>query len=185
MSSQRKSQVEANDELEDVEKAKETAKELVWFHSVAKAILKKDLEEGRIPDSVKAREAYGLNPEFRKFPFKNFSTNFNNLRARVNKFQDSAAFDINALANDQRLYPPAAITSRGYPFWPNSEARRLLKADVDKGKHNEMTPQELHGEEPAYQVFPLPVFRQHIYQEVRGRKERAYWQHRKQNKKKK
>jgi hypothetical protein len=34
-------------------------------------------------------------------------------------------------------------------------------------------------------VFPLPVFRQHIYQEVRGRKERAYWQHRKRNEKKK
>jgi hypothetical protein len=68
---------------------------------------------------------------------------------KLKQRKESAAFDSNVLANDQQLYPTAAITQCRYPQWSNLEAKRLLKADVDEGK-------------PEYQVFPLGVLETHL-----------------------
>jgi hypothetical protein len=55
------------------------------------------------------------------------------------------------------------------------EAERLLKIDVNNGKHNEMLPEVLCLTNLAYEEFPLKIFRNHIHQEVRSGKEMPYW----------
>jgi hypothetical protein len=47
------------------------------------------------------------------------------------------------------------------------DAKLLLRADVEAGKHLRMTPREL---QITYQMFEPDIFRQRIYQEVRRSK---------------
>ena len=57
-----------------------------------------------------------------------------------------------------------------YPQWKGSEAQRLLKIDMDEGKHLQKKPRLFQKDRPEYQEFPGQVFRNHIYQELRSRK---------------
>jgi hypothetical protein len=79
---------------------------------------------------------------------------------------------------DSSAVAPLAV--QGYPVWAGSEAARLLKIDVDNGRHLTMKPRELYAldDRPEYRIWPLKVFRKHIHQEVRSRKTQAYWLHR-------
>jgi broad specificity polyphosphatase/5'/3'-nucleotidase SurE len=45
-----------------------------------------------------------------------------------------------------------------------------------------MRPQELRKTRVEYASFPVDVFRKHIHQEVRSRKDKAYWMVRQQKK---
>jgi hypothetical protein len=54
-------------------------------------------------------------------------------------------------------------------------AERLLKIDIDAGKHNTMKPRELQATRPEYSPYPLKVFRDHVQQERRARCESSYW----------
>jgi hypothetical protein len=58
--------------------------------------------------------------------------------------------------------------------WHKSEAKNLLKKDINDGRHKEMKPEVLHGTREEYQAFPLKTFRNHIYQEVDSRAKRAH-----------
>ena len=69
-----------------------------------------------------------------------------------------------------------------YPHWDGSAAQGLLKVDVDEGRHINMRPQELRKTRVEYASFPVDVFRKHIHQEVRSRKDKAYWMVRQQKK---
>jgi hypothetical protein len=52
-----------------------------------------------------------------------------------------------------------------------SEAVRLLRLDMDEGKHHTMRPRDLYQTRPQYyENYPLTVFRGHIDQEERRRK---------------
>ena len=57
--------------------------------------------------------------------------------------------------------------------WHKTACPKLLKADVDEGKHLTMKPSDLYKEHDEYKAFPLSVFRNHIYQEVDSRPKRA------------
>jgi hypothetical protein len=60
---------------------------------------------------------------------------------------------------------------RGEPRWEGSEAVRLLRLDMDEGKHHTMRPRDLYQTRPQYyEKYPLTVFRGHIDQEERRRK---------------
>ena len=48
-----------------------------------------------------------------------------------------------------------------------------------------MQPKDLHATRPEYAAYPLTVFRNHIHQELRARKERPYWLVQKQKKEEK
>jgi len=91
-----------------------------------------------------------------------------------------------ALAHDLLLPPRAATDPRGsYPRWDGSKAQRLLKLDIDSGEHKKMKPEKLHATRTEYQDFPLKVFRDHINQETKSRREKAYWLNRPQKGKQK
>lgn len=94
-----------------------------------------------------------------------------------------AAFDAQALRCDKKNdHPPNNNTS--YPRWHGSAAQKLLKEDVSNKLQEAMKPRELRLTRPEYQEFPLKVFRDHVQQEIRERKERPYWMARAAKKKK-
>ena len=54
-----------------------------------------------------------------------------------------------------------------------SEAKKLLKQDIDDGKHLQFKPSDFHATREEYKTFSLKVFQNHIYQEVDSRSKRA------------
>jgi hypothetical protein len=81
------------------------------------------------------------------------------------------ALDSAALAHDRRIHPKAANNHRGEPRWEGSDAERLLRQDMDEGKHKTMKPQLLYNmRNEYYENYPLKIFREHIYQEEKRRK---------------
>jgi hypothetical protein len=72
----------------------------------------------------------------------------------------------------------------GKPYWAGSTAQRLLKLDVDAGRHNLFTPKQLYDYRIEYRHFSLEVFRNHIYQEAGSRLQSSYWLNREKKAKK-
>jgi hypothetical protein len=46
--------------------------------------------------------------------------------------------------------------------------------DIDEEEHMIQTPAELHASRPEYREFPLKVFRDHIYKELKAQKQ-VHW----------
>jgi hypothetical protein len=162
-------------------KAKEP--DAVWRTSGGKALLSKWLKDEVLPDSMQPTDVYIMSTEFKKFKYANFVTNLWTLPKSVRQQNLSAAFDQNALANDQRLFPTPSIMDWGYLRWQGSEAERLLKSNVNS-KNERMAPQKLHYEsQPEYQLFTSKLFREHLYQEVHSRREKSYWLYKKKQQK--
>ena len=142
----------------------------VW--ETAKEKLTKDITEGRLLDTVPPLTVWPSEPEYKKVPLENFKQNLAALRERLGNFRISADLDDAALRNDRQHHP---LEPEGR--WPGSEAERLLKNDIDDGKHLTMNPSELYNDpdrEP-YRLFSPTQFRKHIHQEVRSRKDSLYW----------
>ena len=101
------------------------------------------------------------------------------LRKTCNNLKDKASVNNAAVIHDRKLCPPV-INSRvtavlPYPRWDGSESQRLLKLDVNDGMHKRMVPCKLRDTRNEYRFFPLDVLGKHIHQEVRSRRETAYW----------
>ena len=145
-----------------------------WFYSDAKKLLTKDIVAGRC-DGKKPKQVLEMHPKVYKPYKKNFSNNLRNLREAIADKKEVADRDAAAFAHDVQI--GVRRNSKPYPIWQGSEAERLLKMDITNGKHLEMKPAELLATRPEYAPwvsFPK-VFRDHIQQELRARKERPYW----------
>ena len=57
--------------------------------------------------------------------------------------------------------------------WHVSEAKKILKRDINDGKHLQFKPLDFHVTREEYKTFSLKVFRNRIYQEVDSRSKRA------------
>jgi hypothetical protein len=154
-----------------------------WKDSDAKKLLRQDILDGKVVDSMMPKEVLVMRPEYEPYR-KNFGSNLRSLQKMIRENQAKADSDSAALAHDHRIRPPAAYTSKGYPRWDGSDAQRLLKKDIDAGLTRSLKPSLLHDSRVEYQVFPLKVFRDHIQQEHRSRIEKAYWLNRQQKAKK-
>lgn len=157
-----------------------------WRDSRAKELLVTGLEAGTIPwtrQEMPPRDVYNLHVEFQDYKYENFRTNLNNLRKAVRSRKKISLFEEDALLKDREKAQVGGQTMRGYPFWPTSDANQLLKQDIKEGRHLHMKPKILYIYRPEYQVFPLSVFRDHVHQELRSQRERPYWMHKKQQKK--
>jgi hypothetical protein len=154
---------------------------------IAKEILVQEIGSGKIPHTMGPMDVHGLRLEYRAVDYTKFRTNLNNLRKALIALKGKATVDSEAFAYDQRMHPPAAANPPdfNYPSWDRSDAKRLLKIDVSEGRHNQLTPRQLWGTQLEYKVYPLDVFRKHIHQEVRNRRESSYWLNRQRKKKKK
>ncbi len=102
-----------------------------WENSEAKRILVQDLRDGTIPltkEEMRPRVVYNLpdRPEFRKWPQRNFTTNLRNLRAAIQRKNETSKFEEEALAKDQKLYPKPANNYQGEPRWEGSDVQHFL-----------------------------------------------------------
>jgi hypothetical protein len=68
-----------------------------------------------------------------------------------------------AISHDRSIYPKEDANETGTVRWEGSEAERLLRLDMDAGKHESMAPRLLYEERSEYKEFPLQTFRGHIY----------------------
>jgi hypothetical protein len=149
-----------------------------WRSSSAKRHLKSYVENGKDIDAngrQKSGESiYLLRPEYKQYKLKNFKKKLETLRNTHNNEISAAALAEKATNNFLKQHPPSATSSHGYPRYHGSTARAYLKADIDAKKHLKMKPEKLRSTKEVYQQFPKKVFRDHIYQETKARKQRYY-----------
>jgi hypothetical protein len=143
-----------------------------WQDSDAKQQLVRDILDGKT-DGKMPKQVYEMHAEYKNYKYKNFSPNFNRLKKALKNIQDRADEDEAAFLHDETLNLRA--NNKPYPRWGGTVAERLLKIDIDAGKHNTMKPRELQATRPEYSPYPLKVFRDHVQQERRARCESSYW----------
>ena len=151
-----------------------------WKNSRAKALLEKDIKEGRVPleatkngrSTMKLRTIYDSRPEFAQYQYSKFSNRLKSLRTTISECSARAALDQEAFDNFQQNHPvPSVFSHKGYIQWQGSEAQRLCREDIANKVHESMSRRELHGSRPEYfENFPLKVFRDKVNQEIRTAK---------------
>jgi len=153
-----------------------------WRYSEAKKQLARDILAGKTKGK-KPKQVHESRPMYEQYKLSNFRTNFTNLKATLEGLQRRAESDEAAFLHDEALN--LRTNNKPYPRWGGSVAERFLKIDIDAGKHKVMEPLQLHKTRPEYSPYPLTVFRDHIHQELRGRRERPYWMARREEAEKK
>ena len=147
-----------------------------WRVSKGKELLYKDLQEGRIPAVGSRGDAvaiYQSRPEFGGDDAderRKFTDRLRRARIGYLKNVSLAKSDSEALIHDRLIHPERQTNDRNERRWDGSEAQSLLRQDVRESIHKNMKPNELHRSREEYGQFPLPQFRQHIYQEEQTQK---------------
>ena len=167
--------------LRKIVKENEEDEGIAWDNSAAKAHLKECFEDGVIPIDYKqgekplpaakrvwdehcaghaAFEGMVFNSIFQR-RLEGISKNHNSKKARC-------AEDLKAFKQHRAKCPIRSHNDFGMPRWEGSEAERLMKKDMKEGKHAGLKPEEFRATRPTvFGVIPLPVFRDHIYQELK------------------
>jgi hypothetical protein len=153
-----------------------------WRHSDAKKQLAKDILDGKTDDKD-PKQVHEMRAEYTEYKLANFRTNFKNLQTSLSTLQDRADDDEAAFIHDEGLNLRA--NNKPYPRWGGTEAEKLLQEDIDNGRNLTMKPRELQATRAEYSAYPLKVFRDHVQQEIRSRRERPYWMARKREKEEK
>lgn len=173
------------DAIEAVEIAtEEDDKAPEWRNSKAKEYLYGLLLRGEIPgpNDIKPRAVFDQyckdRPEFRHFQDYrdlSFATKLRYLRAKAEERGNRSKEDAEALAHDRAIFPVPTEDTMKRPMWQGSEAQRLLRQDIENGKHKQMKPKLLYETKEEYnEVYSLDFFREKIYQEVKALK-RLTW----------
>ena len=71
---------------------------------------------------------------------------------------------------DRELHPRSTRNNRGELVFDLSEAKELLREDVNNKLHEQMTPLQRKATRDHYKPFSNKVFKERIYQEVRYQK---------------
>ena len=152
-----------------------------WGESYARELLLDDLKQGLVPKThqpliMSTREIFSTRQEYKLYGYKNFYSRLSALREQLGTCDSQADKDKKAFQIYICNYPPDDLCCRGYPHWEGSNAQRQLKADIDNGEHEKLTPYALWADEnrSEYRQFPQEVFRWHLYQEIRTRKYHNY-----------
>jgi hypothetical protein len=63
------------------------------------------------------------------------------------------------------------MSDRGYPQWDFSKAQEILNKMIDDNEHKKYKKKRhLWKSHEEFQLYPLKVFRDHVYQELKTRK---------------
>jgi hypothetical protein len=161
-----------------------------WKKSEARAVLIKDLTDGVLPlddAEVSAEEAwatcYTNLPEFSNVGFEQFKRQLKAHRKQLKEKTQAADTQEAALLHDRVLYPERTHYASGVRIFRMSPALPLLQADIQSGRHNELTPSALRASRPEYAEWELKVFTQRIYQQVRRQKFINYLEWKREQKK--
>jgi hypothetical protein len=146
-----------------------------WKLSTAKEILKDEILMGNVTKETSWLDVYNSNPQYQQYETKNFRVNLKNLLISLDKKEERAIWERDAVLHDRILHPRSQLTNRGYPFWDTSAASGFLRDDVKDELHKTMSVDQLWRSRVAYQQFPRNVFGQHILQESNRVLKKSYW----------
>jgi hypothetical protein len=150
-----------------------------WKHSRAKALLQKDIMEGRVPleaknngrSTMSLRTIYDSRPELKEYRYSKFSSRLASLRKTIKDRNDRAALDQAAFDNFKQNHPVSVFSAYGYIQWQGSEAQRLCQADLANKVHDTMSRMDFWASRREYyENFPLDAFRNKVWQEIRTAK---------------
>lgn len=152
------------------------SKKIKWSNSDARFLLREDIIAGAVPETMGARIVYQMRPEYAEFEYNKFRSNLSNLRQSVAFSHERMIADCEAYGHDRGILNVLRNSEdgdEGCIQWLGSDAKRLLKRDIDEGNHLPLKPSELYATRVEYQAFELKVFRKHLYQELDTRTKRA------------
>lgn len=164
------------------EKKEKEEPKIKWESSNAKKLLRKDILEGRVPlqardeggrSTMKLETIYKMRPEYAEYRYSKFSSRLSSLRKTITDWKNRASLDQEAFDNFKQNHPTTNPFSRrgGYIQWQGSDAQKLLKEDIEDGRHLSMSKVDLHSSRVEYyENFPLDVFRDKLNQEIRTAK---------------
>ena len=145
-------------------------KPVPWAKSKAKELLRNDIILGKVNERMNAQEVYLMRPQYKDYRMDNFRTNLGNLIKAVRKdILEHMGKDCEAYGHDRAVLAERHFDIDESPIrnsWHRSEARELLKVDMELGLHKEMKPEELFLSRQEYQAFELEVFCKAIYAAV-------------------
>lgn len=147
-----------------------------WRRSEAKLVLLDDLQNNVLPldeNVVPPEQAWAIYKEHEAFKglveFKQFKVQLKAHRQQVMKKKPDLSVQLAALQHDRRLHPRASHNNRGEPVFDMSEAKALLRADVEQNRHVGISTSQLRETREAYKQFPKKIFKE-LYQELRRQK---------------
>ena len=149
-----------------------------WKTIKAKETLKLLLEcdiDGEI-HSMDAAAVQMHSTLFEDYRKTNFKTNLKNLKESIRIEKAAVKNDEEILIRDKVI---VESKERYYPPWEKSEAKRLLRKDIQEKKHKNIKPKQLWETRPEYMMFTGKGFAKHIEQEELGQRGRSYWMHKK------
>jgi hypothetical protein len=158
-----------------------------WMLHPARKLLLEEFKSGNIPldynrkDTeyhwMKPRDIYNIYKDsdaFEGLEYEGFAIRLNSLRKIVEKKNKRVTDDMNAFQIFRKNFPPQPHNHRGELRWEGSEAQALLKEDIEVGTHLEFgRPKLFWLSRPEYQLFNQSIFRGHIDQEKRLRKQKT------------
>jgi hypothetical protein len=149
------------------------ADEILYATSARRKLLVADIKDGK-HKAMQPKQLWQSRPEYMQDKLSLFRSRYYSLRNTIEAALERKERDEKAFADDQKLGIGTNVLP--YPKFKGSNAETLLKKDLDDRLNEAMTPKEIHKlHSGAYAPWPLEVFRNHIYQELRDRKERPYW----------
>ena len=149
-------------------------KPVPWGKSEAKRLLRADIITGVVKPEMDAAVVFQMRIEYQDYKLNHFRTNLGNLREVIEKHHGRMKEDVAHYIQDRKLLKEIRKNDPPLILWHQSEARKLLKIDIDNKKHTTMKPSQLYISRQEYQEFAPDVFRKHIHQEVTERASKAH-----------
>jgi hypothetical protein len=151
-----------------------------WRDSDAKFLLYKDIMEGTVPlealdengeSTMPLLDIYVMHPELVEYDYSKLSSQLRGLRTTIATLMDREEEDQQDFAAYVSNHPASSFLHHGYIEYQGSEAQELLLQDVEDKLHKTMGKKALWMFRSEYHLnFPLRVFRDKIYQEIRTAK---------------
>jgi hypothetical protein len=161
--------------IRDAESFKEPR--IKWKKSKGKRLLYEDLMDGVVPliddPNMDAEQIFFMHDEYGEYDPDKFASRLKTLRDAIRVANTRADDDLEALETYKELHKDkvSLFSHYGYSEFQGSEAQRLLQRDIADGLHQSMGKKELYTSRPEYfNEYPLNVFRDRIYQELRTAK---------------
>lgn len=149
----------------------------------AKDLLTQDIAGGFIPDKMTTEAVHMLRAEYHLCIPANFKRNLQTLRESMRAKAGTASQDWELLQSDRMVYPiEVQPSNQPYPQWSGSQAELFLRQDVSEGKNLSLKPRDLWLSRQEFQVYPLEVFWQHLYQVIGSKQAKGYWMNWQKNK---
>ena len=121
------------------------------------------------------KDIHSSDARFSVYPLKNFTTNFQNLKKKVDGLRAQVDFDDRAVSQHMKSYPQLSHKKRGYPHWNGHPAKQHLENDVYNKIVDTMLPSQLWMTRRSYQDFPQDTFCVRVHAEKRKQREQTFW----------